>query len=61
MYKDDQIAAEVEQGEFYKPPIVNRPRSKFSSAKVHNPSLKRASSAAGVAGEDGKKKKMKKV
>ncbi|WVQ91453.1 hypothetical protein IAS59_005251 [Cryptococcus gattii] len=61
VYKDDQIAAEVEQGEFCKPPIVNRPRPKLSSAKVHNSSLKRASSAAGVVVEDGKKKKMKKV
>ncbi|KIR37323.1 hypothetical protein I307_00166 [Cryptococcus deuterogattii 99/473] len=61
VYKDGQIATEVEQGEFCKLPIVNRPRPKFSSAKVHNSSLKRASSAAGVVGEDGKKKKMKKV
>ncbi|OWT40675.1 hypothetical protein J008_01863 [Cryptococcus neoformans] len=59
--KDDQIATEVEQGEFCKPPAVVRARLKTSSAKTRNLSLKRTPSAAGAADEDGKKKKAKKV
>ncbi|UOH83847.1 hypothetical protein LQV05_006585 [Cryptococcus neoformans] len=59
--KDDQIATEVEQGEFCKPPAVVQARLKTSSAKTRNLSLKRTPSAAGAADEDGKKKKAKKV